>query len=129
MWRRHYNLDIHTHKLICVANWLCNMFFMKVKLLKVFSSSIESNTCTIAITVTFMYSFNFMIRRGEDWTFNHIWMIVFTSKASHHCINIMTNGEFEMKSLHVKLLWIQNPTDHNSYFEFFINTKCSFDPI
>jgi hypothetical protein len=41
------------------------MFFMKAKLLKVLSSSIESNTYTITISMIFRYSFNFRTRRGK----------------------------------------------------------------
>ncbi len=65
-------VNIRTHKLRCVASQLCNLLFMKAKFLKVLSSSIEPNTSTITISMTFMYSFNSNIRRGKDWSFNHI---------------------------------------------------------
>jgi hypothetical protein len=63
---------------VCVS-WLRNLIFMKAKLLKVLSSSIEPNTITIVISATFMYSFNFWSRMADDWIFNHIWKIKFTS--------------------------------------------------
>jgi hypothetical protein len=56
---------------------------MKIKLLKVLSSSIVPNTITIAISTTFIYSLNFWIRRVEDWFFNHTWVTRFTSLDSY----------------------------------------------
>ncbi len=55
---------------------------MKVKLMKVLSSSIEPNTITIIISTTFMYSLNLWTKRVEDYIFNHIWIIGFTSLES-----------------------------------------------
>ncbi len=70
-------MNICTHKSRCVVSQLHDLLFVKVKLLKVFSSSNEPNTCTIIILATFMYSLSFKTRRGKDWTFNHIQMIGF----------------------------------------------------
>jgi hypothetical protein len=39
---------------------------MKVKLLKIFSSSTKFNTYIIVISTTFMQSFSFYIKMGKD---------------------------------------------------------------
>jgi hypothetical protein len=55
--------------------------------------------------------------------------LIHVESFPHHYISIMIHDEYELRSLHVKLLWIQNPLDHNSPFEFFINTKCDVDLV
>jgi hypothetical protein len=70
-------MNMCTHKSRCVVSLLHNLLFMKAKLLKVLSSSTKPKTCTI-ISTTFMYSFSFKTKNGEDWIFNHIWVIAFT---------------------------------------------------
>ncbi len=54
-----------THKSRCVVSQLHNLLFMKAKLLKVLSSSTEPNIIIVAISATFMYSFNFWTKRVE----------------------------------------------------------------
>jgi len=76
------------HKSRCVVSWLHNLFFMKVKLMKVLSSFTKPNTITIVISTTFMYSLNLWTRRVEDYIFKHIWVIGFTSLDS--CIIVST---------------------------------------
>jgi hypothetical protein len=95
-----------THKSKCVINQLHSLLFMKAKLWKVLSSSTESKTYTIIILTIFIYSFSLRTRSGKDWIFNHIRMIKFTFDGFH----ITTfHGESKIKSLHIKLPWIQKP--------------------
>ncbi len=39
----------------------------------------------------------------------------------------MIHGEFEIRSLHIKLLWIEKPNNYNTII--LANTKCSLDLI
>ncbi len=41
----------------------------------------------------------------------------------------MTHGEFEIRSLHIKLLWIEKPNNYNTTLILLANTKCNLDLI
>jgi hypothetical protein len=58
-------LNMQTQMSKYVVKWFCSWFFMKAKLLKVFSPSMEPKTWTIAISANFLYSLNLCIRTTD----------------------------------------------------------------
>jgi hypothetical protein len=126
-------INMQTHKSKCVVNWLCNSFFMKNKLLKVFSSSTKPNICTMVILTTFMHSFNLWTRMGKVLIFSHIQVTKFTYDNSHITyykkswlfkrLNLM-----KMFTLTKKMFVLTKGMGHERHIVFFIKmttlTKC-----
>jgi hypothetical protein len=45
----------------------------------------------------------------------------------HHYLSIMTHGECEIRSLHIKLSGIQKPNNYNTTLDLLANTKCNLE--
>jgi len=106
-------VNMCTHKSRCVVNLLRILLFMKIKLLKVLSSSIKPKTCTIAISTTFIYSLSFKTKSVEDWIFNHIQMIRFTFDGSCTIVSTLcynpTLREVWGRHSHSRILGLMSP--------------------
>jgi hypothetical protein len=102
-----------------------SLFFMKNKLLKVFSSSITPNTCTLIILATFKYSLSLWTKM--IWSNLQLplskWVHVFC--FPHHSFNIITHVEFEKNACNLNHLESKSGGTTTPLFVFFATQNVS----